>query len=129
LPDPPPSEAWFEAQTQENPDLATGSQQLDEEIIRLAEGEDEDSPKGSGNEDSSSSSESESDGHDSLLSALQEEFGTDSDGAGESSKPKPNNVHSRVRRNKYEVPASNIAVLVLACWTMRIPVIYMDFIR
>lgn len=29
----------------------------------------------------------------------------------------------------YNMPLSNIAVLVTACWMMRIPVIYMDFVR
>ena len=29
----------------------------------------------------------------------------------------------------YDAPAGNIAVLVLACWTIRMPVMYMDFVR
>ncbi|KAI0032047.1 hypothetical protein K488DRAFT_50812 [Vararia minispora EC-137] len=35
---------------------------------------------------------------------------------------------SRLLRRR-EGPASNIAVLVLACWHLRLPVIYMDFVR
>ncbi|KDQ12748.1 hypothetical protein BOTBODRAFT_112506 [Botryobasidium botryosum FD-172 SS1] len=33
----------------------------------------------------------------------------------------------RWQRNDFERPAANIAVLVLACWMMRLPVVYMDF--
>ncbi|KAG9043430.1 hypothetical protein FS837_009643 [Tulasnella sp. UAMH 9824] len=33
------------------------------------------------------------------------------------------------KKSIYGSPAANIAVLVVACWVLRIPVIYMDFIR
>ncbi|KAG8865225.1 hypothetical protein FRB96_000115 [Tulasnella sp. 330] len=33
-----------------------------------------------------------------------------------------------VWRRRFASPAANIAVLVVACWTFRVPVIYMDFI-
>jgi RNA polymerase I-specific transcription initiation factor RRN7 len=39
-------------------------------------------------------------------------------------KPKGNQVSS-----KYTQPSSTLAVLVTACWMVRLPVIYMDFIR
>jgi RNA polymerase I-specific transcription initiation factor RRN7 len=39
-------------------------------------------------------------------------------------KPKGNQVAS-----KYTQPSSTLAVLVTACWMIRLPVIYMDFIR
>lgn len=29
----------------------------------------------------------------------------------------------------YDTPAGNLAVLVVACWMMRLPLRYMDFIR
>lgn len=35
----------------------------------------------------------------------------------------------RGQRSEFERPVSNIVVLVLACWMMRIPVVYMDLIR
>jgi len=40
-------------------------------------------------------------------------------------------IHRRRLRGhpKHGGPAANIAVLVLACWTMRVPVIYKDFIK
>ncbi|KAI0347266.1 hypothetical protein BDW22DRAFT_1321340 [Trametopsis cervina] len=34
----------------------------------------------------------------------------------------------RRERSAYDSPAANIAVLMLACWTLRIPVLYNDFI-
>ena len=35
------------------------------------------------------------------------------------------------RRNfgQYDVPATTISVLVIACWTLRLPVTYMDLVR
>ena len=42
-----------------------------------------------------------------------------------SSKP----TKKKRQKNRYELPVSNLAVLVLACWTMRLPIIYMDIIR
>lgn len=40
-------------------------------------------------------------------------------------------VIERKRRgtNLYEQPSSNIAVLMLACWSLRIPVLYRDLIK
>ncbi|KZT12475.1 uncharacterized protein LAESUDRAFT_733156 [Laetiporus sulphureus 93-53] len=35
----------------------------------------------------------------------------------------------KVSQRSYDAPASNIAVLMVACWTLRLPVMYMDFIR
>ena len=37
----------------------------------------------------------------------------------------PTNTRDRLRQ--YDAPTNNIAVLVLACWTMRLPVVYADF--
>ena len=39
----------------------------------------------------------------------------------------PKNTRDRLRQ--YDAPANNIAVLVVACWTMRLPIIYADFRR
>ncbi len=33
------------------------------------------------------------------------------------------------KRHGYDSPAANIAVLVVSCWWLRIPVTYMDFVR
>ncbi|KAH8105869.1 hypothetical protein BXZ70DRAFT_398730 [Cristinia sonorae] len=40
--------------------------------------------------------------------------------------PRPRNQRTY---NTYDSPLSTIAVLMLSCWTLRIPVTYMDFIR
>jgi RNA polymerase I-specific transcription initiation factor RRN7 len=32
-------------------------------------------------------------------------------------------------KKSYDSPAANIAVLMVACWTMRIPIIYTDLIK
>lgn len=36
---------------------------------------------------------------------------------------------ARALENKWQLPIDNIVVLVLASWEMRLPVIYMDFVR
>ena len=36
---------------------------------------------------------------------------------------------ARKARGVYEIPANNIAVLILACWTLRIPVTFRDFTK
>ncbi|PCH41046.1 hypothetical protein WOLCODRAFT_118149 [Wolfiporia cocos MD-104 SS10] len=50
-----------------------------------------------------------------------------------SSEDETTKVHLYSRRKQlrkmYDTPASNIAVLMVACWTLRLPVMYMDFIR
>ncbi|CAL1700735.1 unnamed protein product [Somion occarium] len=35
----------------------------------------------------------------------------------------------RKSNNGYDSPAGNLAVLVVACWTLRLPITYMDFVR
>lgn len=35
----------------------------------------------------------------------------------------------RFIHQEYDSPAGNISILMIACWTMRFPVMYMDFVR
>ncbi|KAI9063267.1 hypothetical protein FKP32DRAFT_1572264 [Trametes sanguinea] len=94
------------------------------------------SSSSSSSSDSESESESESDGpqHDSeleeLMRANSETPSSEEDERENAPRPKPP-PRKRKRRTfgQYEAPASTVSCLVLACWTLRIPVMYMDFTR
>jgi len=72
-------------------------------------------------ESSTTSSESEKDSESESLPEADDDSPT--------SLPIPTVKRRNKRTSPYEVLASTVAVLVLACWIMRIPIIYMDFIR
>ncbi|KAI0677598.1 hypothetical protein C8Q78DRAFT_960540 [Trametes maxima] len=87
--------------------------------------------------ESSTGSESESDGstHDSELDELMrensEESSSSEDEGENTPKRKPVARAPRKKRTfgQHDVPACTISCLVLACWTLRLPVMYMDFVR
>ncbi|TDL29574.1 hypothetical protein BD410DRAFT_710126 [Rickenella mellea] len=64
-----------------------------------------------------------------LLMENSETEGSDDDGTAESPLKKPIFDNPATKRRKGDSPAGNVAVLVLACWTLRLPVVYTDFIR
>ena len=67
---------------------------------------------------------------DTLLADLLKEASESESSEDEKSQATPRKTKSaRKPRNTYELPAGNIAVLMMACWTMRLPVMYKDFIR
>lgn len=76
---------------------------------------------------SSSSEEEEDPELEALLEQLSASSGEDD--------PDPPSVPigqthaTRKARGVYELPANNIAVLILACWTLRIPVTFRDFTK
>jgi len=72
-------------------------------------------------------------GVDVELDALLQESSEDSSmdvHSSEEELPLPRKKH-HVKRSGSSVdrPDSTIAILVLACWTIRVPVVYMDFIK
>ena len=85
---------------------------------------------------SSSSSEEEDEEDPELEKLLRENSATPSSSSSEDedgAQPRPR-LHDKQRNHKttfrpYDSPAGNIAVLMLACWTLRLPVMYMDFKR
>lgn len=90
-----------------------------------------DSDKDDKNDTSSSDSSSEEDPEMVLL--MEENSGSSSsdddlDGDAKNLLPKESVSKNKIRR-QYDTPASNVAVLMVACWTLRLPVLYMDFIR
>lgn len=65
-----------------------------------------------------------------ILEMLRENSETDS--SDEEDSKAPTGVHikrKRQTRSEYAAPANNIAVLILSCWTLRIPIIYADFVK
>ncbi|KAI0939982.1 hypothetical protein AcV5_001212 [Taiwanofungus camphoratus] len=94
----------------------------------------DDTPVSGSSSSSSSSSSSEDEADDPVMAELMREnsetsssYDEDDNDLGEPS------VKKEVKRKKiyrqYDAPASNVAVLMVACWTLRLPIIYMDFIR
>lgn len=112
LPRPPEPEGWLHAQGDQDGDSDTDT--------------DTDT-------DCASSSSSESSETDSLLAELlrrasESDSSEDEDEAEAGERPR-RTVMRKGTRNRYETPAGNIGVLMLACWTMRVPVMYADMIR
>lgn len=53
----------------------------------------------------------------------------DADEEGGTAKKTPLANEGRKKRKRDDSLAGNIAVLAFACWTLRVPVMYMDFIK
>jgi len=109
------------------PDGSTSSRWESPYVIwfsgRLSVSESEESPPPS----LSSSDEEE----DPELEALLEQLSASSedDDPDLSSPPMKQTQTARKARGVYEFPANNIAVLILACWTIRIPITFRDFTK
>ncbi|KAI0638164.1 hypothetical protein C8Q77DRAFT_1153833 [Trametes polyzona] len=105
------------------------------EVDEKDKSEDDKSASSSSDSSDTGSSSSESETSDSELEELMRENSEtpteDEDEGTSTPKPKPSSRPSRKRRTfgQYDAPASTISCLVIACWTLRLPVIYTDFVR
>lgn len=143
LPSPPPAEPYLHAQSQyggQSPeaDAADGQPARSKEVTpseaTLVEAGDHDDLKSSSSSSESSSDEEEEDPE--LEKLLRENSATPSSSSDEGEndgQPRPR-PEQKASKNKstyrpYDSPAGNIAVLMLTCWTLRLPVMYMDFKR
>jgi RNA polymerase I-specific transcription initiation factor RRN7 len=81
--------------------------------------------------ESIASSSSEGEEEDPELEALLEQLSASSEDDDPTLSPVPikQAQTSRKDRGVYELPANNIAVLILACWTLRIPITVRDFTK
>ena len=82
--------------------------------------------------DEESDSSSSEEGEDPELEALLEQLSASSSESGDpdlSSAPIEHAQRVRKARGIHELPANNVAVLILACWTLRIPVTFRDFTK
>ncbi|KAJ3529209.1 hypothetical protein NM688_g7884 [Phlebia brevispora] len=145
LPNPPSPEPYLyaseqHAPTNEQPDAAEIPDEEDDEETLLASettlhGLDKD-PENSDMVSSSSSSEGEGETEDDpeLEKLLRENSETPSSSEDEE-QPRPQLPPDTKKRKArevhrgYDAPAGNISVLMVACWTLRLPVMYMDFVR
>jgi len=87
--------------------------------------------EGSDSESTSSSSSEQEEEADPELEALLEQLSASSedDDLDFSSAPMKEPQTTHRARGVYELPANNIAVIILACWTLRIPVTFRDFTK
>jgi len=88
--------------------------------------------KDEGSDSESTDSSSSEEGEDPELEALLEQLSASSsedDDPDLSSAPIKHVQSARKARGIHELPANNVAVLILACWTLRIPVTFRDFTK
>ena len=87
--------------------------------------------KDEGSDSESMTSSSSEDEGDPELEALLEQLSASSgdDDLDLTSAPAKQAQTVRKARGVYELPAHNIAVLILACWTLRIPITFRDFTK
>ena len=100
------------------------------------EAEDAATARGSNSETSSSSSDDEEDEDPQMAELMRQ--AEESPSSSEDEDEQGDDAHKKVPAHrkkrskfgrKYDMPVNNLVVLVLACWTLRLPVTYMDFIR
>jgi RNA polymerase I-specific transcription initiation factor RRN7 len=117
LPDPPPAEPYLHAQENQDGDEGIADARPQESLDSGKEPQEND-------EDLENELELEAlmqENSDILDSSDEEDDDLVPAGVDKPSKSKG--------RFAYESPASTIAVLVVGCWTLRIPVMYRDFSR
>lgn len=145
LPNPPPVEPYYNAVGDE--DTPTKEEDIAHNRSPLTPDTREPTPreKAKSEDPSSSSSSDESDtpeaelepdeDHDPELAQLLRENSEYSSSSDEEDQddaervPEVTKKRKRHGRHRFEGPASAIAVLMVACWTLRIPVLYRDFYR
>jgi hypothetical protein len=144
LPDPPPAEPYLHARENVGTERGDPEDAVEQPPSSLpSEGFpsrlDSDQEAGSGDESDRNEEEGkqalnndEDEEEDSELEALMREnsdLSSSSDEDETQGEPLPKKKGKKKGRSAEESPVSTIAVLVLGCWTLRIPVMYRDFSR
>ncbi|PPR07036.1 hypothetical protein CVT26_005237 [Gymnopilus dilepis] len=135
LPDPPPAEPYHHAQENRVADPTAAKDGQDAaDSPKAKQASDGDGGEDEAEDDEEKDDEKLEDEEDSELEALMRENSEISSSSDDEGGDVPHAGPSmRYRKDKgrlaYESPMSTIAVLVVACWTMRIPVLYSDFTR
>ncbi|KAI0723281.1 hypothetical protein C8Q76DRAFT_615356 [Earliella scabrosa] len=117
------------------PDTTQSKPKVDKEENEQITSDDEKGKETNASASSSSSESDDSDDGDSELDKLMRENSespsSDDDEHRGPQKDRTSVPVKKRRRNfgQYDVPATTISVLVIACWTLRLPVTYMDFVR
>ncbi|KZT74365.1 hypothetical protein DAEQUDRAFT_660695 [Daedalea quercina L-15889] len=132
VPDPPPAEplSAVHPSADTKPDLPTGGNSSGHDESDEDAGVETAAEPGHG-ESSSSSGDDEDDPEMAELMRQAEETSSSSEDEGEEGAQKKVPAHRTKKKfgRKYDMPVNNLAVLVVACWTLRLPVTYMDFVR
>jgi RNA polymerase I-specific transcription initiation factor RRN7 len=136
IPSPPPAEPYFHAQEVSKEGRDSIEERTEDLSASRDSGHEEDMGSDPSEDESSSTEDKIEDEEDRELAALlrenSESSSSSEEGEGDKStipKPKPPAQRNQKTSGPQEVLASTVAVLMLACWTMRIPVIYLDFVR
>jgi len=124
LPSPPPPEPLLHQQATQGHVGEHASEEIDTQGEKASpDSSDPSSPQGGDIEDDADIDE--------LLRELSESSSSedDKDDNPAQSRPKPEAIGHKLKSFSRNGPASNIALLMVACWTSRLPIMYLDFIR
>jgi len=123
LPSPPPPEPLLHQQATQGHVGEHASEEIDTQRGKASPDlSDPDSPEGDDIEDNA--------GIEELLRELSESSSSE-DNKDDPGQPraKPETSGRKLKSFSRNGPASNIALLMVACWTLRLPVMYLDLIR
>ncbi|KAF9268060.1 hypothetical protein L218DRAFT_1053429 [Marasmius fiardii PR-910] len=132
LPDPPSAEPHFDRPQEQNDTLRAVGPSESKKLQAYAESVSSSSEE---NENRQANDETyESDQEDpSIAELLRQNSETESDDEDQNDDDRTQGQQVSAVRKKhhviYETPLNNLAVLVIACWTMRIPILYRDLLR
>ncbi|OJT03792.1 RNA polymerase I-specific transcription initiation factor rrn7 [Trametes pubescens] len=138
LPNPPTPEPLLHALDGSEQDHASKasssprpSPEADEQNEREERADGSDADQSSSSSGSSSVSESDDEELEELMRENSETPSDDDDEPTSTPRPRPTARRPRKRRTfgHYDTPASTVSCLVVACWTLRLPVMYVDFVR
>lgn len=133
IPSPPPAEPFHYTREQEG--YQREPEERDCSRSRPENEEDAYSPESAASVPDGSSSSSEGEMLTPEIAVLLEEnseVSSSSDGSSDGEPRARNGAHTSSKNpfvSRADRPENTIAVLVLACWTIRLPIVYMDFIK
>jgi RNA polymerase I-specific transcription initiation factor RRN7 len=124
LPSPPPPEPLLHQQATRGHNGDHDSEEIDEQVEKA-------SPELSGVSPPEDDDSKDDSVIDELLRALSESSSSEdsrNDDKGQP-RPKPEGSGRKLKLFGSNGPASNVALLMVACWTLRLPIMYLDLIR
>ena len=135
LPSPPPPEPLLHKQAIDGHHPSDGvSRSADSKKSKLSPSADDKKEFGMGEispgQCNANTDDSEEDSEtDELLLLLSESSSSEDDRDDDDSRQPHAKLEGRGQTFVQNGPASNVALLMVACWTLRLPIIYMDLIR
>ncbi|KAI9467023.1 hypothetical protein BJY52DRAFT_39445 [Lactarius psammicola] len=135
LPSPPPPEPLLHKQATHGHPSDGDSKLADSKKSRSSPTADDEKAVRMGEQSNANASESDSEEDsemDELLFLFSESSSSEDDkdeDDGKQSPPKPEGSGQKFDAFVRNGPGSNVALLVVACWTLRLPIMYMDLIR